>query len=141
MQYNDSIIFDCITSTAQKPIMFPRPKVTIPKELINEPEKKDLKEGEEQPAPKYSAKEIRARERAIEKAQMEDEEFEDIKASKDCIIVPVPLIMDENGFIYLLTTNVEKQVKVYRVNTEKEMGEESFFQLVYQFQATWVYFF
>ena len=72
---------------------------------------------------------------------MEDEEFEDIKASKDCIIVPVPLIMDENGFIYLLTTNAEKQVKVYRVNTEKEMGEESFFQLVYQFQATWVYFF
>ena len=61
----------------------------------------------------------------------EDEEFEDIKASKDCIIVPVPMIMDENGFIYLLTTNVEKQVKVYRVNTEKEMGDESFFQLVY----------
>ena len=49
--------------------------------------------------------------------------------------------MDDNGFIYLLTTNAEKQVKVYRVNTEKEMGEESFFQLVYQFQATWVYFF
>lgn len=51
------------------------------------------------------------------------------------------MIMDESGFIYLLTTNIEKQVKVYRVNTEKEMGEESFFQLVYQFQATWVYFF
>ena len=47
IQYNDSIVFDCITSTAQKPIMFPRPKVTIPKALINEPEKKDLKEGEE----------------------------------------------------------------------------------------------
>ena len=56
IQYNDSIVFDCITSTAQKPIMFPRPKVTIPKALINEPEKKDLKEGEEQPAPKYSDK-------------------------------------------------------------------------------------
>jgi|LakMenEpi03Aug12_release.lakeMendotaPanAssembly.Ray.scaffolds.fasta_scaffold37980_5 hypothetical protein len=41
------------------------------------------------------------------------------------------MIMDEKGFIYLLTTNVEKQVKVYRVNTEKEMGDESFFQLVY----------
>jgi len=27
--------------------MFPRPKVTIPKELKNEAEKKDLKEGEE----------------------------------------------------------------------------------------------
>ena len=49
--------------------------------------------------------------------------------------------MDDNGFIYLLTTNAEKQVKVYRVNTEKEMKDESFFQLVYHFQATWVYFF
>jgi hypothetical protein len=43
MQYNDSIIFDCITSTEQRPIMFPRPKVKIPKELKNKPEKKDLK--------------------------------------------------------------------------------------------------
>ena len=137
IQYNDSIVFDCVTSTKQKPIMFPRPHIVIPKELKNETEKKDGQE----PAETYTKKQIDKRNAEIEKKKKEDEEFEDIKASKDCSIVPVPMIMDEKGFIYLLTTNAEKQVKVYRVNTEKEMGEESFFQLVYHFQANWVYFF
>ena len=49
IQYNDSIVFDCITSTAQKPIIFPRPKIIIPKELTNETNMKDGKDVESKP--------------------------------------------------------------------------------------------
>jgi hypothetical protein len=49
--------------------------------------------------------------------------------------------MDEHGSIFLLVTDAAKKVSVYRTNTEKEMGEDAFFQLVFYFQASWVYFF
>lgn len=99
-QYNDSIVFDCITSTRQKPIIFP-----------------------------------------LGKEQEEEEEYEDLMCCKNIKIVPVPMLMDHEGSIYFLVTNAENSVKVYRVNTDAEMGEDAFFQLVYHFQSSWVYFF
>ena len=37
------------------------------------------------------------------------------------------MFMDKDGSIYLVVTNEENQVKIYRVNTDKEMGEDAFF--------------
>jgi|694.fasta_scaffold40291_5 hypothetical protein len=70
-----------------------------------------------------------------------DETYEEIKATLDCKVIPVPMFMDEHGSIFLLVTDAAKKVSVYRTNTEKEMGEDAFFQLVFYFQASWVYFF
>jgi hypothetical protein len=46
-----------------------------------------------------------------------EEKFEDLKATREIKIVPVPIIMDEKGWIYFMVTNAEKQVMLYRVNT------------------------
>ena len=76
------------------------------------------------------------------KKQLEkDETYEESKATLDCKIIPVHMFMDEHGSIFLLVTDAAKKVSVYRTNTEKEMGEDAFFQLVFHFQASWVYFF
>ena len=56
IQYNDSIVFDCITSTKQKPIMFPMTRAKLDKEGCI---------------------------------------YEEIKATLDVTIVPVPMMMDE----------------------------------------------
>jgi hypothetical protein len=41
--------------------------------------------------------------------------------------------MDHEGSIYFLVSNNENQVKVYRVNTDAEMGDDAFFQPVYSY--------
>jgi hypothetical protein len=61
------------------------------------------------------------------------------------------MLMDEQGSIFFLVTDASKKVidgtdatskvNVYRTNTEKEMGKDTFFQLVFSFSANWVYFF
>jgi hypothetical protein len=98
-QYNDSIIFDCITSTRQKPIMFP-----------------------------YNPN--------------NEEEYEDLDCCKNVKIVPVPMQMDKQGEIHFLVTDPKKNmVKIMRVNSEAEMGNDDFFDCVFTFQSKWVYFF
>jgi hypothetical protein len=43
------------------------------------------------------------------------------------------MLMDHEGSIYFLVSNADNQVKVYRVNTDAEMGDDAFFQQVYSF--------
>lgn len=69
-----------------------------------------------------------------------DVTYEDIKAALDCRVIPVHMFMDEQGSIFFLVATGQK-VSVYRTNTDKEMGDDAFFQQVFSFSATWVYFF
>lgn len=61
------------------------------------------------------------------KKELESGAYEEIKATLDIKTLPVPMFMDKDGSIYLVVTNEENQVKIYRVNTDKEMGEDAFF--------------
>lgn len=65
----------------------------------------------------------------------------ELQCCKNIKIVPVPILMDQEGSIYFLVSNTENTIKVYRVNNKAEMGNDDFFQLVYHFQSNWVYFF
>ena len=70
-----------------------------------------------------------------------DENYEESKATLYFKMIPVYMFMDEHGSVFLLVTDAANKVSVYRTNTEKEAGGDAFFQLVFHFQASWVYFF
>lgn len=99
-QYNDCIIFDCITSTKQAAIKFP-----------------------------------------FNKKVNTEEEYEDLDCCKDIKIVQVPMVMDKDGEIHFLVTDKKNMIKILRVNSDAEMGNDDFFEVVYTFQSKWVYFF
>lgn len=76
------------------------------------------------------------------KKNSEDEDYEDLAICKDLAkIVAVPMLMDKDGEIHFLVADKKNMIKVIRHNSEAEMGNDDFFDVVYTFQSKWVYFF
>ena len=116
-QYNDRIIYDCITSVVQKPIRFPLPK------------------------DKNEEKEWRKTDSDYLKKDDDDEpiEFEDFDVFKGATMVRQPMIMDDKGAIYFMIKTAN-QVKVLRTDPLVEMGQNGFIKSVFTLRASRVFF-
>lgn len=110
-QYNDRVIFDCITSTRQLPIRFPLAQ--------NEKEVKMLKKNDFE----------------------EHEMWEPMELSKFGKMVRQNMVMDKHGALYFMMQPTSGLTKVYRVDPLAEMGTDSFVKSVYQMRSNQVYFF
>ena len=112
-QYNDAIIFDCITSTKQFPIRFPMPmKMDEPKEI-----RKYLNEVEE---------------------FVEWEETLDI--CKGAVPMKQSIQMDQKGALYFVVKTEAGVVKVLRVDPNAEMGNAGFIKCVFTLRCEYIHF-
>lgn len=101
-QYNDSIVFDCITSTKQTPIRFP---LKLKTKNNDEDKPKNDNDDEDENGDKAN-----------------EDEFEQLEICKGVKPVPVPMLMDKFGSIHFLISDSKGTVRVYRVNREAVMG-------------------
>ena len=106
-QYNDAIIFDCITSTKQLPIRFPMPKSS--------------KEDDQELYFNAAEKEI------------EWEYALDI--CKGASPMKQPMQMDDQGAIYFVVKLESGLVKIMRVDPNTEMGSSGFIKSIYSLRC------
>jgi len=112
-QYNDRIIYDCITSTRQQPMRFPLPANKIEKEMWAETD------------PDF---------------QLEDTEFEQMDICRGGTMIKQDMIMDDNGAVYFMMKTPNDTVKVMRTDPMAEMGGDSFVRTVFTLRSSCVYF-
>lgn len=112
-QYNDRIIYDCITSTRQQPIRFPLP-------------------------PKNKEEEARLKDPDFAK---EDAEWEDLTICRSGTMIKQQMLMDDKGAIYFMMLSDNGTVRVLRTDPQIEMGGEGFIKPVFSFRSSKVYFF
>jgi len=115
-QYNDRIVYDCVTSTVQLPILFPMPQ--------NRAEKEERSEYDPDFMP----------------IDGEDREWEAMEICKSGEMVRQRMIIDPKGGIYFMMKSATGSVKVMRTDPYAEMGDAKFVKCVYTLRSSKVYF-
>lgn len=104
-QYNDRIIYDCITSVVQPPIRFPMPSTVAEREQW------------ESIDPDFDLE--------------FDRGWEGMEICKSGVMVRQRMIMDPQGAVYFAMRSASGTVKVMRTDPYAEMGDDKFVKSVY----------
>ena len=111
-QYNDRVIYDCITSTKQLPVRFPLP--------INRQEADKWKDID----PDFNKK----------------DEFEQMDICRGGTMIRQPMIKDAEGAIYFMMKSSNDTVRVLRTDPNAEMGGDTFVKTVFTLRSSLIYF-
>ena len=113
-QYNDRVIFDCITSQKQLPIRFPLP--TAEEEKAWRDNDPDFKKDDG------------------------DIKFEQLDVCKGVEMVRQSMIQDNDGAVYFMMKAPGDKVRVMRTDPLVEMGSENFVRPVFTLRSSKIYF-
>ena len=111
-QYNDAIIFDCITSTKQLPIRFPMP-------LSNKTED---------------------REKYFNNLENEIEWETTLDITKGGMPMKQSMQMDDKGALYFAIKSETGLMKILRVDPFAEMGSATFIKSVFSMRCDYIHF-
>ena len=111
-QYNDAIIFDCITSTKQLPIRFPMP----------------------------SSNKTEDREKYFNNLENEIEWETTLDITKGGMPMKQSMQMDDKGALYFAIKSETGLMKILRVDPFAEMGSATFIKSVFSMRCDYIHF-